>query len=389
MTKFKYTKISQPLADFYLGKMKVSEIDRISFSNERTPYNSEGIQRKLDENRISKIKKYASTSDAIFPTAIVLSAPSSMVRINEDDNTIEFIGDSYLCSIIDGQHRIRGIVASGREDEFEVPVVMVFDTSLQTDAEIFSVINGNQKPVSKSLVYDLYGLSKKRTIQKIAHEIVKTLNTESDSLLKGKIKMLGIKDENSPFAEVSQATMVEGLTNLMSKNVEDDNNILRMGGIPDKYLSDYDRKKFVFREWFIDEQDFIILKILRNYFNAWVKSREKVFEFNEPKYFTKTIGYIAAFQLFRMIFSEGKKQGEATEDFYKNKLESILTEFMKSKGNELNKDGYGSSYSGARKLAMDLMESGVNTNTINKDSLLSSDIKELEKREVSNNNFFL
>lgn len=379
MIEFKYIKISQPVGKFYLGKMKVSEIDKISFSNERTPYNSEGIQRKLDDNRINQISKYASMSDAIFPTAIVLSVPSNMVKINSGDNVMEFVENKYLCSIIDGQHRIRGIVASGREEDFEVPVVVVFDTSLQTDAEIFSVINGNQKPVSKSLVYDLYGLSKKRTLQKVAHEIVKTLNTEFDSLLKGRVKMLGIKDETSPLAEVSQSTMVDGLINLMSKNIEEDNNILKMGGIPQKYFDD-EKRKFVFREWFIEEQDAIILKILRNYFNAWVKAREVIFSNTEPKYFTKTIGYIATFQLFRAIFNEGQKEGKATEQFYEDKLVTILEQFKLSKMDDLSRDKYGSSYQGARELAIDLIECGLKTNVISEDSLLNADLKALEKK---------
>nr|WP_315528890.1 DGQHR domain-containing protein [Carnobacterium maltaromaticum] len=379
MIEFKYIKISQPVGKFYLGKMKVSEIDKISFSNERTPYNSEGIQRKLDDNRINQISKYASMSDAIFPTAIVLSVPSNMVKINSGDNVMEFVENKYLCSIIDGQHRIRGIVASGREEDFEVPVVVVFDTSLQTDAEIFSVINGNQKPVSKSLVYDLYGLSKKRTLQKVAHEIVKTLNTEFDSLLKGRVKMLGIKDETSPLAEVSQSTMVDGLINLMSKNIEEDNNILKMGGIPQKYFDD-EKRKFVFREWFIEEQDAIILKILRNYFNAWVKAREVIFSNTEPKYFTKTIGYIATFQLFRAIFNEGQKEGKATEQFYEDKLVTILEQFKLSKMDDLSRDKYGSSYQGARELAIDLIECGLKTNVISEGSLLNADLKALEKK---------
>ncbi|WP_158554328.1 DGQHR domain-containing protein [Macrococcoides goetzii] len=339
MISFKYIKIDQPYATFYLGKLKVSEIDSISFSNQRTIYNSEGIQRKLDLNRIRNIKEYASRPDAVFPTAIILSAPNEMVEI-VDENFLNIDNESKeLCSIIDGQHRIRGIMESSNGFEFEVPVVIFIESTLEIDAELFSTINGNQKPVSKSLVYDLYGLSSKRTVAKVTHEIIKALNTSKESRMTGKVKMLGIKDEENINAEVSQSTLADSLMSLISnRNIK--NNI--------DYLPDIvNKQRYVFYDWYNENKEHLILKVVMNFFNAWIDARDEYFGDDRYKYFKKSIGYIVAFKLLRLFYLQGRLENQLSEEFFFGKISDLFNHY---KNSEYSKQTYSSSQSGAKDL---------------------------------------
>lgn len=46
LNKYQFITVDQPIGRFYVIKIKASELIKISESNERTPYNSTGIQRK-------------------------------------------------------------------------------------------------------------------------------------------------------------------------------------------------------------------------------------------------------------------------------------------------------------------------------------------------------
>ena len=77
-------KISQPIGDLYVAKIKATDLLSIAYSDIRAiadeTYRNTylGIQRKLDSRREKEISKYVRTFDATFPTSIV-------VYIDEDD----------------------------------------------------------------------------------------------------------------------------------------------------------------------------------------------------------------------------------------------------------------------------------------------------------------
>lgn len=354
MIEFKYFLIEQPIGKLYLGALKAKEIDNIAESNIRTAYNQNGIQRKIMDNRVKEIAKYSMDEDAIFPTPIVLSASSKYIKfekngvLNIDNDAIE--NDKIFFSIIDGQHRLAGIREANMLNEFTLPVVLILDTFVEQDAEIFVTINGNQRSVSKSLLYDLFGLSKNKTVEKVCHTIIKALNKDNDSKIRYKIKMLGYRDELSKSATVSQATMVDSLIKLITNNSKEDNRCLQDG----RKLKDLDENKFIFRKYFLNNEDTIIYKILRNYFNAWTISKEKLnYQNKNLRFLEKSIGYMASFYLLRAVFLKAKLDNEATEDYFFDKLSKILNKFK----DEYNDKNYSSSESGAKELFRDLVKS--------------------------------
>jgi DGQHR domain protein len=357
MIEFKYFLIEQPIGQLYLGALSARDIDLIAASNTRTAYNQEGIQRKIIDSRKREIAEYARSEDAIFPTPIVLSASTEFIEflpnsiLNIDSESI--ISQNKYFSIIDGQHRLAGIKEAGLLDMFTLPVIIIMDTFVQQDAEIFVTINGNQRSVSKSLLYDLFGLSEKRSVEKVCHSIIKALNKDNDSKIMHKIKMLGYRDEESRYATVSQATMVDSLIKLITNNTKLDNQNLNNG----QPLRKLDNVKYVFRKYFEEKNDAILYKILRNYFNAWSMAKDNNKRISEI-HLEKSIGYMASFQLLRLIYLQGLLDHSATEEYYFEKLNLILSVFAKRN----RRDKYSSSESGAKELFEDLLELAIDSN---------------------------
>lgn len=354
MIEFKYFLIEQPVGKLYLGALKAKDIDEISAAQTRTAYNQEGIQRKIIDSRKKDIALYAKGEDAIFPTPIVLSASTKYIKFNENgvleinDEQIKY--DKRYFSIIDGQHRLEGIKEAGMLDFYTLPVIMILDTIVEQDAEIFVTINGNQRSVSKSLLYDLFGLSEKRTVEKVCHTIIKALNKDEESRIRHSIKMLGYRDELSKSATVSQATMVDSLIKLITNNTKKDNACLKVN----KNLEPLDPNKYIFREFFVAKEDAVIYKILRNYFNAWTDARLDTESIGEVS-LDKSVGYMASFYLLRAVYLKGILSNDASEEFFYKNLKIILERFREN--NDAKK--YSSSESGAKEMFKDLVTAGI------------------------------
>lgn len=208
-------------------------------------------QRRIDTKRISKIKDFIRNAIldelkgrravAIFPTAMILSYV--------DENTKYQIGDfvplkfPYEVYIVDGQHRLfamqklyedacrftlfdtetdkeNRIVKEYIENyKFNCTILLNFD--LWEQSQIFVEVNFNQRKVSKSLYYDIYGMyyndsyvNDPRNYIYVAHMLVKHMNNSEDSPLRGKIKMLG-----SGIGLVSQSCFAESLIRNMSSRM--------------------------------------------------------------------------------------------------------------------------------------------------------------------------
>lgn len=363
MIEFNYFLIEQPIGSLYLGALKAKDIDDIADSDTRTAYNQTGIQRKIIDSRVKDIAKYSMSKDAIFPTPIVMSASSKYIQFEEsgklliDNEAIK--SDRIFFSIIDGQHRLAGIRKAEMLEKFTLPVVLILDTFVEQDAEIFVTINGNQRSVSKSLLYDLFGLSKSRSVEKVCHTIIKALNKDDDSKIKYKIKMLGYRDEESKSATVSQATMVDSLIKLITNNSKEDNYRLEQG----ESLAPLDDNKFIFRKYFLDNNDVMIYKILKNYFNAWASAKELYEKNKYLSFLDKAIGYMASFYLLRAVFLNSKLVNDASEEYFNKQLSQILGEFCRSYNNKV----YSSSESGAKTLFRDLIKAAIESKVFDKE----------------------
>lgn len=189
--------IEQIKTSEYIEKIRKQGIDLQS--------NEEGIQRRLQYDRIKSISEYLKSDEKNFlPNSILLSA-----NLNEEDSFFDdylkyedqeigyFKFPEYIrFSIIDGQHRLAGISLMDEkfQENIELTVILLFNVSVPTAAKLFSDINGKQKAVNKSLIYDLQdlvGKEYKNTISKF-HTICESFYTSKTSPLYKQIKMLGV-----------------------------------------------------------------------------------------------------------------------------------------------------------------------------------------------------
>lgn len=196
--------------------------------DEKTPRN-EFYQRRVDEKRVFEIKKFIRNAiigqkegnrvAVIFPTAMLLAASSKddcSLKVGKESDLSDCLYESENFYIVDGQHRLysmkslydelrNGLFRDDNEEyileylksyKFNCTILLNYD--LWEQAQVFADVNFNQKKVSASLYYSIYGMNYssepsdwKRNYLYITHQLVNVLNSHPLSPLKGFVKMLG------------------------------------------------------------------------------------------------------------------------------------------------------------------------------------------------------
>lgn len=215
-------------------------------------------QRRIDMTRIRQIEDFIIDSILDEKDNIILATlfPSSMIlAINDDNeqtsnrNEVKNIEeDSELCElvinnnvfIVDGQHRMMamrrvyerlnknngGLIEEDRKfvlryiENYKFNCVILVNYDLWEQGQVFVNVNFKQKPVNKSLYYEIFGSKYsenkddwKRNTTYLAHCMAKTLNEHVDSPYRGQVKMLG-----TGKGFISQAFIVESLLKNFRKN---------------------------------------------------------------------------------------------------------------------------------------------------------------------------
>ena len=334
--------VNQPIGSFYIGKMTSDQIVKISKVNRRD--NNNGIQRSLESKRVNEIAKYCEDPDATFPTPIVLNVLSQNVKqknicYNDGLYRLEYDDGEQFAEILDGQHRIEGI-KKAEAFQMEMLVVLMFDLTEEEKAYIFSTINNNQKKVDKSLIYDLFEVSRNRSPYKTCHEIARTMNQDKDSAFYKRLRMLGKKTQKNE--SLSQGTFVNYLMQLISKDPQGDM-------INQKNNIDLKRDtQLIFRDLYIEEKDGVILKILMNYFSAVKEVFHK--EWIDDKYIlSKTTGYGALIKALPFYYKEGIEQNNLSKDFF-IKYMKIAKKNLENESKKLTSENFGSGEKEQKKL---------------------------------------
>lgn len=218
----------EPYSDLLTDKIILKDTSYINAITQKgidLQSNEEGVQRRLQIERINSIKRFIEDDFQNFlPNTVILSADiSSYPELEEkyisyedsEVGTMEFPTD-FLFSIIDGQHRLAGLsqVRPKLQDEFEIPAVILFNVSKPVAAKLFADINGKQKSVNKSLIYDLYAEMDRDDYGDIKkfHIVCENLYRSEKSPLYRQIKMLGIGN-----GAISQAFFIDYAKNAINK----------------------------------------------------------------------------------------------------------------------------------------------------------------------------
>ena len=201
----------------------------------------EYYQRRIDNERLKDIQKFIirAISDeqnnvslaTLFPTSMIIAMPleEEEMHVDGDEINIELKGNVF---IVDGQHRLMAMLLLYKtlldentiktdrvnymikylEDyKFNCTILVNFD--LWEQGQVFINVNFKQKPVNKSLYYEVFGSEYREDSQDdkrnqiyMAHCLVKELNEQKNSPFQNKIKMLG-----TGKGYISQAFFVESL----------------------------------------------------------------------------------------------------------------------------------------------------------------------------------
>jgi len=334
----------------YVSSISFYELIKIAKLTFRKKSSDKAYQRDLNERRIGSIlsfikENYSKKSHLIiFPTPLILATTLDIVEdkkkendkenenkelaavasINEDTVTIKLNGEVIIITvpipkknllltnsqllnrehlsdeskpifIVDGQHRfeaVRRFFIDHPSEDFEFPVILLLNHDIYEQAKIFANVNFNQKPVNKSLYYDIFGtLPDSRSDIRLAHYLVKNLNENNDSPLKDMIKMLGVGK-----GIISLAYLAENLTLLFDKS--DGIGLVTVYNAYIEGSEDYKKILTIFKNYFS-----FIKKNLSEY---WPKPDENG-DYSAYKYkhiMLKTTGMYALLNAFDFLFNK-------------------------------------------------------------------------------------
>lgn len=360
MKSFHYLEVEQPIGMFYLTCMPASYLLDVVETVSRFNSN-EGIQRQLSQSRLNSIADYCSDPDAIFPTPIVISIyPNEKITLDRDKHIINFpekdeIGsEQYFGEVIDGQHRLWGIKRSLDIDKFNLPVVLMFDLTLEEKAYVFSTINSNQTKVPPSLIFDLFDVSTLRSPQKTAHQIARSLNSDRDSPFYNRLKMLGVKQDGQDMATLSQGIFVKELLKLISRDPDQDYRCIK-NNIP---LEEDDR--YVFRRFFLKEDDPVILKIIFNCFNALKNIFYEEWSCPTNNILWKSTGFGGVMRAMTFLVNQGIEERRLDIEYFEGCFKNFKTT-LQNQGKDLTSKAFpGGGQQSQKKIADFIKDSQVN-----------------------------
>lgn len=327
--------VTQPIGTFYIGcvpaalLLEKTRIERRGLSEvERA-----NVQRRLNTSRTTEIAEYTARDNATFPTSIIVAADgnnlhfvaegSKLIVGKETGDLDEETGkplylplgdDDWLGLVIDGQHRIEGLRKASHKgkdvlEKFEMPVVFMFDMSLEDMAEVFRTINSKQRPVDPSLIIDLFGLARKRSPRKTCHSLALGFNDTEGSPLWHGLKMLGRRQNDTEF--LSQGSFAKYVLPMISRDPDDDELRLMKGDSLDP------EPRAPLREFFLDSKDDLVSRILWNYLSA-AKTAFPMEWDSAPKehLLRKTVGFSALMKVFSAICPPMLENGDVSEDAF-------------------------------------------------------------------------
>jgi DGQHR domain-containing protein len=343
-------RVCQPIGDFYIGSIISKQLFEIAYFDIRHMVHEDGIdsylgiQRELSKRRIREISQYAKGTDATFPTAVILAIPEQCVSIvatplNQEkfftmtlrnipdaENPEDVILYRQIARVIDGQHRIAGLENySGPTFELNVSIFVGADISDQ--ASIFSTVNLAQTKVNRSLVYDLFELSKTHSPERTCHKITVALDRTEGSPSHKKIKRLGTATENRFGETLSQATVVNGMLKYISKDriqLLQDRDIGKRGASWPRVDSETARQ-LILRLFFVEGRDTDIANLIWNYFSAVSEKWPNAWNSGGTGLIlNKTNGYNALMRFFRLAYLNFANPGQMVEqDKFKKLFEKV------------------------------------------------------------------
>jgi len=251
--------VTQNNRRFFLTMLAARDLVRISYASVRNRDAEEGaVQRLLNPRRIDSVKEFT-VNGGDYPNCIILNWVDEKATLGVDKGRITIPIRDRVAQIIDGQHRVEGIRAALKAKpeigKLEIPVAFYEHLTTQECADIFLSINTEQKPVQRSLVFDLYNVASAHVVDPAAvraRDIASRLNEQEASPFKGLIRLPNT-EVRAPKAEKKRSAGVDLSTVVTSlKPLVEEKGIFEQVGITELEMETSALLNFfgVLREWY-------------------------------------------------------------------------------------------------------------------------------------------
>ncbi|TPK59092.1 DGQHR domain-containing protein [Mesorhizobium sp. B2-4-15] len=356
-------RVDQPMGAFFATVLTARTLLEVAFSDllvaERRPgtdtYEVDGTQRLQQPRRLEAIAEYIGRSDSAFPNSIILAAnyrPDGYIEGDPEDENNEAEQEAKrwrvdegpdgclrltipsadkLAAVIDGQHRLFSFARSTSERrDAELLCAVYLDLPKPIQAQLFATINSTQKPVDKSLTYELFGYNVEDepssfwSPDKLAVFLTRRLGADSASPLKDRIVVAPENDFASVKAlagapwKVSTAVIVQGILRLISTNPKRDSNLLLTPRRERRSLIESRTDKSPLRTLYVEGNDLLVYKIVLNY----VIAADNLFwrPATPDSFIRKTVGIQALFDILRLIVAEAYEAKDVSVEAFENRL---------------------------------------------------------------------
>lgn len=365
----KALRVEQPLGVYFVTVIPARVLLQVAFSDalsatwsetEHT-YKLDGTQRLRDPKRLKPVASYIDREDAAFPNSIILAA-----NYRRDTGLLEEEGapddehgggnganlwfiterpdgcheltipsSAKLASVIDGQHRLFSFAeALPKRLDMDLICSVFLDLPKPYQAQLFATINSNQKPVDKSLTYEMFGYNieeedeKFWSPDKLAVYFTRRLAVDQDSPLNGRIHIAPVRGDdelddhlrNEPW-RVSTAVIVEAVMRLYTSNPKADTAaLLKDRRKPRAEIAEMRADRSPLRAYYLAGKDAVIYTMVRNYLVAcdhvfWSKAKGNTF-------ITKTVGVQALLDILRRLARPAIDSGDISVDHFTGQLEA-------------------------------------------------------------------
>lgn len=329
--------VRQELGVFFVTTMKARQLLQLCYSDRLEAvanlgsdgYELRGTQRSLDHARLRSIADYIARIDSSFPNSIILAAnfrqEDGLIEENEairwrvdvdaeGSYSLVVPTDTKLAAVIDGQHRLFAFAkttASRLDNDLVCAVFLDLPKAMQ--AGLFATINSTQKPVDKSLTFELFGYNiseeppENWSPDKLAVYLTRRLGSDLESPLRGRIAVSPEHGFELPPVTgnrwtISTAAVVTGIMKLFSSNPKRDANFLL--GAHRRKRDDLDgifNDQSPLRLMYLATNDQLLYLVVRNFLNAC----DRVFWRDAPpdSFIHRTVGVTALFKILRKLSS--------------------------------------------------------------------------------------
>lgn len=270
--EYRYVETQFEEHKIYTFAMRVGDLLPLQYVASRGVSTEQGaVQRILNKSRVDAICKFVLGGNT-FVNTFILNWTDTQYLPKVKKETLSLPLQGRFSQMLDGQHRIAGLQEAVNQKpeiaDMEVLVSLFIGLNTKEAARIFLNINSEQKPVPRSLIYDLFGEANDDPESAITRvtDIVAFLNETEESPYYGRVHYPGKPNSQNL---IDLAIMVNAMKPAFERN----------GTFNQLQLSEIEIQQ----------------KILLNFYTAIKNKYEDVWDKPKENLFLRAAGFSGAF----------------------------------------------------------------------------------------------